>query len=160
MSVHISEHTYKCGLDPWDEKMPCRRAWQPAPVFLPGESHGQRSLEGCRSWGAGILRVVHDWVHTHAFRGEDLKSYIFLTQGWNINNKTLLPIYESWLALSNRSWELLSNIHYAYQHPTNFTNENLFLILNTWYLVCSFRCLSEVKGAKVLYMASSWVIIF
>ena len=28
-----------------------RRKWQPTPVFLPGESHGQRSLVGCRSWG-------------------------------------------------------------------------------------------------------------
>ena len=25
-----------------------RRKWQPTPVFLPGESHGQRSLVGCR----------------------------------------------------------------------------------------------------------------
>ena len=28
-----------------------RRKWQPAPVFLPGESQGQGSLEGCRLWG-------------------------------------------------------------------------------------------------------------
>ena len=28
------------GEDPW------RRKWQPTPVFLPGESHGQRSLAG------------------------------------------------------------------------------------------------------------------
>ena len=28
-----------------------RRAWQPTPVFLPGESHGQRSLAGCSPWG-------------------------------------------------------------------------------------------------------------
>ena len=28
-----------------------RRAWQPAPVFLPGESHGQRSLAGYSPWG-------------------------------------------------------------------------------------------------------------
>jgi len=27
------------------------RNWQPTPVFLPGESHGQRSLVGCRLWG-------------------------------------------------------------------------------------------------------------
>ena len=27
--------------------IPWRRAWQPTPVFLPGESHGQRSLAGC-----------------------------------------------------------------------------------------------------------------
>ena len=26
------------------EEAPCRRAWQPTPVFLPGESHGHRSL--------------------------------------------------------------------------------------------------------------------
>jgi len=27
-----------------------RRKWQPTPVFLPGESHGQRSLVGCGPW--------------------------------------------------------------------------------------------------------------
>ena len=32
--------------NPWVEKMPWRRMWQPTPVFLPGESHGQRSLAG------------------------------------------------------------------------------------------------------------------
>ena len=28
-----------------------KRKWQPTPVFLPGESHGQRSLGGYSSWG-------------------------------------------------------------------------------------------------------------
>ena len=28
-----------------------RRKWQPTPVFLPGESQGQRTLVGCRLWG-------------------------------------------------------------------------------------------------------------
>ena len=28
-----------------------RRQWHPTPVFLPGESHGQRSLVGCSLWG-------------------------------------------------------------------------------------------------------------
>ena len=32
---------------PWVGKFPWRRGWQPTPVFLPGESHGQRSLAGC-----------------------------------------------------------------------------------------------------------------
>ena len=31
--------------------IPCRRAWQPTPVFLPGAFHGQRSLEGYSPWG-------------------------------------------------------------------------------------------------------------
>ena len=36
----------RCRFDPWAGKIPWRRAWQPSPVFLPGESHGQRSLVG------------------------------------------------------------------------------------------------------------------
>ena len=36
----------RCGFDPWIEKIPWRRAWQPTSVFLHGESHGQSSLVG------------------------------------------------------------------------------------------------------------------
>ena len=35
--------------NPWIRKIPCRRKWQPTPVFLPGKSHGQRSLVGLQS---------------------------------------------------------------------------------------------------------------
>ena len=34
------------GFNPWLRKILWRRAWQPTPVFLPGEFHGQRSLVG------------------------------------------------------------------------------------------------------------------
>ena len=34
----------RCGFDLWVGKIPWRKSWQPTPVFLPGESHGQRSL--------------------------------------------------------------------------------------------------------------------
>ena len=36
---------------PWVGKMHWRKKWQPTPVFLPGESHGQRGLAGCSLWG-------------------------------------------------------------------------------------------------------------
>ena len=39
------------GFDPWVGKISWRRAWPPTPVFLPGESHGQRSLVGYNSEG-------------------------------------------------------------------------------------------------------------
>ena len=39
------------GFHPWVGKVSCRRAWQPTPVFLPGKSQGQRSLEGYSPWG-------------------------------------------------------------------------------------------------------------
>ena len=36
---------------PWVGKIPWRRKWQPTPVFLPGESQGERSLVGYSPWG-------------------------------------------------------------------------------------------------------------
>ena len=45
--------------NPWVEKIPWRRKWQPNPVFLPGKSHGQRSLEGYSPW---CCRVRYDWA--------------------------------------------------------------------------------------------------
>ena len=41
----------RAGFDPWVWKIPWRRAIQPTPVFLPGESYGQRSLAGYSPWG-------------------------------------------------------------------------------------------------------------
>ena len=40
---------------------PWRRKWQPTPVFLPGKSHGQRSLVGYSPWGP--QRVGHDCTY-------------------------------------------------------------------------------------------------
>ena len=39
------------GFDSWVRKIPWRKKWQLTPVFLPGKSHGQRSLEGYSPWG-------------------------------------------------------------------------------------------------------------
>ena len=44
--------------DPWVGKIPWRKAWQPTPVSLSGQSHGQRSLAGLQS--TGLQRVGHD----------------------------------------------------------------------------------------------------
>jgi len=47
----------KQGFNPWVGKIPWRSAWQPTPVFLPRESHGQRSLVGCSPQS---YKVRHD----------------------------------------------------------------------------------------------------
>ena len=47
-------------------KIPWRRKWQPTPVFLPGESHGQRSLVGYSPWSR---RVRQDWATSLHFTG-------------------------------------------------------------------------------------------
>ena len=41
-----------------------RRKWQPAPVLLPGEAHGQRSLVGYSPWGHKETRLS-DPAHIH-----------------------------------------------------------------------------------------------
>ena len=43
---------------PWVRKVPWRRAWQPTPVFLLGESHGQRSLAGYSPRGGKELDMT------------------------------------------------------------------------------------------------------
>ena len=52
------------GFNPWVRKIPWRRAWQPTPVFLLGESHGQRSLAGYSPWGHKGTWLK--WLSTHA----------------------------------------------------------------------------------------------
>ena len=53
-----------CRFDPWVQKVPWRRKWQPAPVFLPGEYHGQRSLAGCIGLQSQT-RLKQLSMHTH-----------------------------------------------------------------------------------------------
>ena len=50
----------RCWLYPWVGKIPRRRAWQPTPVFLPGESPRTEELAGLQS--VGSQRVGHDWA--------------------------------------------------------------------------------------------------
>ena len=44
-SIYKYRRCKRRGFDGWVGKMPYRRAWQPTLVFLPGESHEQRSLD-------------------------------------------------------------------------------------------------------------------
>ena len=63
------------GFNPWAEKIPWRRAWQPTQVFLPGESHRQRSLASnslwvCTEW-TRQRRLVKAWHRFNKQRWRD-----------------------------------------------------------------------------------------
>ena len=62
--------------DPWVGKITWRRVWQPTPVFLPGKSHGQRSLVGYSPWAHTDSDMTeHASTHTWAWgrrNGTDL----------------------------------------------------------------------------------------
>ena len=56
----------RCGFNPCIRKIPWSRKWQPTPVFLPGKSHGQTSLEGYSPWGRKESNMT-EHAHTHTF---------------------------------------------------------------------------------------------
>ena len=56
-----NELTFQCrrpGFDPWVGTIPWRRTWQPTPILLPGEFHGERSLVGYSSQGCTELDMT------------------------------------------------------------------------------------------------------
>ena len=54
--------------DPWVGKISWRRAWQPTPVFLPGESHGQRSLVDYSPWSCKELDTTEQLTVTYLLK--------------------------------------------------------------------------------------------
>ena len=54
----------RCMLNPWVGKISWRRSWQTTPVFLPGESHRQRSLVGYGPCGRKGLDMTEVTEHS------------------------------------------------------------------------------------------------
>ena len=77
------------GFDPWVGKIPWRRAWQPTPVFYPGESHGQKSLAGYSPQGCRELDRTEATQHAYMLHFESFLSYFFL----NFNSKPLKNLF-------------------------------------------------------------------
>ena len=71
--------------NPWVRKIFWRRTWQPTPVFLPGESRGQRSLTGYYS----------PWGHKES----DITEQLTLSLSWIylLHSTVALEVYISWL---------------------------------------------------------------
>ena len=72
------------GFDPWAGKIPWRKAWQHTPVFLIGESHGQRSLAGYSPSDHTELDMTQ--ATQHVFYLENIQSYTTAFQHfWHYN---------------------------------------------------------------------------
>ena len=69
-------------VNPWIGKNPWRRECQPTPVFLPGESHGQKSLEDYSPWGHKELDttelLTHTQTHTHTHTHTALRIWVYV----------------------------------------------------------------------------------
>jgi len=127
----------RCKFDPWVRKIPWERAWQRTPAFLPGESHGQRSLVGSK-------RVRHNWV-TNTFRlsaivlAEDLAipSLFFFfniySSLWHMGSSSL-----------TRDWAQALCIGSSFSHLTTREVPRSCNIFNSWgevpdhSLICTY----------------------
>ena len=82
----------QCGrprFDPWVGKIPWRREWLPTPVFLTGESHGQRSLVGYSQWGHKESDST-EWLTRLLFAVCHVQWWVFLTEVQLIYNVVLV----------------------------------------------------------------------
>ena len=64
--IHLPvQETQETKFHPWVRRIPCRMKWRHAPVFLPGESHGQGSLVGYSLRGRKESDMTK-WAHTQS----------------------------------------------------------------------------------------------
>ena len=118
------------GFEPWVGKIPWRRKWQPSPVFLPGESRGQRRMAGYSPWGC---RVRHDWMtkHTH-------------THSW--------PMYNIIQSSALQSLNVI--LHLQLVKDIGYIPHVVQYILVAYFM--GFPCGSVVKNSPVMQETRVW----
>ena len=82
------------GFDPWVWKIPWIREWLPTLVFLPGQSHGQRRLEGYSLWGHKKSDTTEQFTLSQP-RKERRHLYFMRRAGTNV---------ASWFSHFNNTW--------------------------------------------------------
>ena len=147
----------RCRFNPWVRKIPWRRKGQPAPVFLPGESYGQRSLMGYSPWSH---RVGHDWAHTWMDLGIIILHEVSQTEKDKYHMTSFkcgILVFRKWhkwtyLQNSNR----LINIKNKLMAPTGLEVRSSHVVGSLWLL--------EVKNCPqenwdfILVTARNWVL--
>ena len=86
--VRICLQCRRPGFHPWVRKIPWRREWQPTPVLLPGQSHGQRSLVGYSPWGLKESNTTEWLTLSLSYRALPMD----VTGGWKRAGHQLLQV--------------------------------------------------------------------
>ena len=133
------------GFDPWVEKIHWRRKWQPTPEFLPGESHGRRSLVGYSPRGNFLKSIFFLWKPWMNFLANPI---IPNSSPYSNNSRNLVSDFK-WKERKNLLWfhEYVMKLKSWVVYPIRiwaFESESWFqfLSLAVWYLTHYFTSLS------------------
>ena len=132
-------------------KSPGERAWPPTPAFLPGESHGQRSLVGCSPWG-GKESDTTERLHFHfslSWIGEGNGNPLQCSCLANPRDggacwAAVYGVAQSWTRLKRLSSSSSSSID-------NGKNISLLHIYCTMYIDCFLWFHSLKRGKKKMF---------
>ena len=117
-----------------------RRKWQPAPVFLPGKSHGQKSLVSLSPWGRKV-RDTTEWLTLHLHSSCSSFKILITTshpKGGHPFDLWLYPhpLHELGALLGSRSSTLSLHLLLHLAHPTI---SNLSPILSLTFLLTNLE---------------------
>ena len=116
-----------------------RRKWQPTPVFLPGESQGQRSLVGCCLWGHQSrtwlkqLSNSSSRVHGVAKSPTRLNNFHFQTLG-SVFYTFYIPIIFWHIQWSRLVFSQIQQNHFVLYFPSSHPSPQCYFsgILRIW----------------------------
>ena len=139
------------GFDPCVRKIPCRRAWQPTPVSLPGESHGQRSLVGCSPWSLKESDTT-ERLSTHACVPRSVPGERDLQV---LHPGLHCPLASCWLCLignkdkrPKRGRRVRLSIYCFVQHPYGLVQSSLSFLFPSGHPFCTaLFCLQPLLTA-------------
>ena len=99
-------------------KIPWRRKWLPTPVFLPGESHGQRSLAGCGLWGRKESNTTEQLTLSFSL----IQRYILIK-----DEKQFTTEFQAWEVRKKQSQKAFHSHHVAWEATSSGNNCSVIL---------------------------------
>ena len=131
----------------WVGKFPWRRAWQPTPVFLPGESLCTEEPGGLQS--IGLQRVQHDWATKYS-TAQEVSRFSSGLLLWCFQVKLKLLVTQAPLSLEFSRQEYWTDCHFLLQgiFPTQGWNLYLLHYRQTFYQLSWFRKDQFPKGCQ------------
>ena len=128
------------GLIPGLGRFPWKRKWQPIPVFLPGESHGPRSLVGYSPRGrkeSDMTERLHFHFHTYLLHFNLVKTmHKLIPRDGRAWWAAVCGVAQSWTRLKRLSSSSSNHYQESYSSKDICIHWNQFIFLDTTLNIC------------------------